>query len=100
MIHPFCDEKAEQLQSMAAELVALAAEVDGRRRAPIYVKSAASTITVVFMNVAHPIRGQARRKYPTSRTRRASPISGASWRPSSSNISEIVPQPSICYFGK
>jgi putative ABC transport system substrate-binding protein len=55
-IHRFPDEKPEQFQSMAAELVALAPDVlVGVGGAAPYLKKATSTIPMVFMYVADPI---------------------------------------------
>jgi len=56
LIHRFPDEKPEQFQSMAAELVALSPDVlVGVGGAAPYVKKATSTIPMVFMYVADPI---------------------------------------------
>jgi putative tryptophan/tyrosine transport system substrate-binding protein len=56
LIHRFPNEKPEQFQSMAAELVALAPDVlVGVGGAAPYVKKATSTIPMVFMYVADPI---------------------------------------------
>jgi putative tryptophan/tyrosine transport system substrate-binding protein len=56
LIHRFPNEKPEQFQSMAAELVALAPDVlVGVSAAAPYLKNATSTLPMVFMYVADPI---------------------------------------------